>query len=158
MTSENEYVYKQRIWVLAIASMGPLVAFSPFIIGALGSMTVSGSCNEGNCAWAALPWLMFLTIPVGFVLYCVALFMFLVFVFRRIKKDTETSAREKRLRKYQFAWMLPALIPLLGILIGVGYDFYTGINFGLAAYAFSWLAIPAVAIWNKLERNSSDSN
>jgi hypothetical protein len=54
--------------------LSPLVAFSPFIVGfPLASLLCPQPANEGNCSWAALPWLAFLTIPAGGIMFIVGI-------------------------------------------------------------------------------------
>lgn len=61
-----------------IGWIGPLVAILPLVMGFVGSLTCPQPANEGNCAAAAAPWLMFLSIPFGFILGLVGLVIFIV--------------------------------------------------------------------------------
>ena len=52
--------------------ISPLVAFGPFIIGAVGGQLFCegglSAANEANCSFAALPWLSIVTLPAGLVI------------------------------------------------------------------------------------------
>lgn len=61
-----------------ISWIGPVVAFLPLVFGFLGSFTCPQPANEGNCAAAAAPWLMFFSVPFGFILGLVGLIIYTV--------------------------------------------------------------------------------
>jgi hypothetical protein len=66
--------------------LSPLLAVSPFLAGALLSLAFCGpDANEGNCSWAALPWLMFLTIPVGGLMFIIGLVILIVSLAKKIR-------------------------------------------------------------------------
>jgi hypothetical protein len=54
------------------------IAISPILIGIFGSIGCPQPANEGNCAAAAAPWLMFLSIPVGFIMGVVGIIIYFV--------------------------------------------------------------------------------
>jgi len=59
----------------------PLIAFSPIIYALIGVRSCPGgaaAANEGNCAAAAAPWLLFMTVPLGFVLGVAGLAMVII--------------------------------------------------------------------------------
>lgn len=67
--SDSPKFWSLKTGLLAMA-LAPLFAISPYIFGALLSVAFCGpDANEGNCAWAALPWFMFFTIPAAAVLF-----------------------------------------------------------------------------------------
>lgn len=52
--------------------IGAAIVFAPMIISAIGTSLFCGAnANEGNCGFAALPWLMFLSVPFGGILFIV---------------------------------------------------------------------------------------
>ena len=57
---------------------GPVIAFLPLVFGFIGSIGCPQPANEGNCAAAAAPWLMFLSIPFGFILGLVGVVIFFI--------------------------------------------------------------------------------
>ena len=67
--SNPRQFWSLKTGLLAMA-LAPLFAISPYIFGALLSLAFCGpDANEGNCAWAALPWFMFFTIPAAAVVF-----------------------------------------------------------------------------------------
>lgn len=57
----------------------PLFALSPFIVAWPLALVFCGpDANEGNCGFAALPWMMILTIPAGALMFIVGLVIFIV--------------------------------------------------------------------------------
>ena len=74
------YRSAQNTWrtglILLIAS--PLIAIAPIVIALIMVNTCPGgaaNANEGNCSWAALPWMMFMTVPAGAVLFIIGVVM-----------------------------------------------------------------------------------
>jgi len=57
--------------ILVIVFMG----VCPFVIGMIGGsiyeFTTGNTCHEGNCPWAALPWLCLISIPSAALLFVV---------------------------------------------------------------------------------------
>ena len=170
--SENITIYRRRITFLILASVAPFLAVSPFAIGYLGSLTVPGGCNESNCGWAVLPWFMFITVPAGFFLYVGTLIAAVFALAKRVAKTEETTAAEKKLKRYQLAWTLTAFSPLL-LLIGAlvastgntalicddagctqnlpGFERLAVLYLGGITIALSWPYLIAVAVWNKVK-------
>lgn len=65
---------KKPFWSVKTGALAmlvsPLVAIAPYVAGAFLSVVFCGpDANEGNCASAALPWLMFFTIPFGILMF-----------------------------------------------------------------------------------------
>ena len=64
---------------LLLAIIGGL---SPLIIGMVGGylteLLTNRSCHEGNCFFGALPWLMFLTIPVATLIFIIILIIAII--------------------------------------------------------------------------------
>lgn len=168
----NEVVYRKRILWLALAALSPIFAFSPLIVGMIGAAFVP-NCNESNCAFGVLGWFMFLTIPAGFVLFFVSLILFLTSLRHKISKAEAPTIRERKLKRYYFAWLAAALSPFV-ILVGVAI-FLTGptesyfneagggttlpdpeymivLFIGAALFVLSWLYLIAVAIWNRVKK------
>ena len=59
---------------LIMMAASPLLAIGPFLVGwPLATIFCPQPANEGNCSWAALPWMCILTIPAGGVLFIVGL-------------------------------------------------------------------------------------
>lgn len=59
--------------------LSPLLAVGPFLVGVAGAAVFCGpDANEGNCGFAALPWMMILTLPAGALMFIVGLVMFIV--------------------------------------------------------------------------------
>ena len=56
-----------------------LIGLSPFIIGYTGMQLsewfTEAPCHEGNCFWATLPWISFISIPVAIILLIIFLFI-----------------------------------------------------------------------------------
>jgi hypothetical protein len=176
----NIEIYRKRITALIFMSATPILAVSPFLIGWLGSLVTPGCTNEANCSWAALPWLMFLTIPGGVVFFILGFVRFLATLGTRITQSNDVTAQERRLKRYQFAWMATASGPLvlvlaivLSLFAGPGEicndnDVCTQSANGafvgalmIAAptlIAASWLYLIGVAIWNRLDKNTSAEN
>ena len=72
---------KTGFLVLALA---PLFAASPYIFGAFLSLVFCGpDANEGNCAWAALPWFMFFTVPAAAVMFIGGLIILIVSIVKK---------------------------------------------------------------------------
>ena len=70
---------------LLIMALSPLFAVSPYIFGALLSLAFCGpDANEGNCAWAALPWFMFFTIPIAAVMFIVGLVTLIISLAKKL--------------------------------------------------------------------------
>jgi hypothetical protein len=174
----NIEIYRKRITALISISASPILAVSPYLIGLLGSWVTPGCTNEANCGWAVLPWFMFLTIPAGVVFFILAFVGFLATLGSRITKSTPETPQERRLKRYQFAWMATASGPLLlvaalalSLFAGpvrdcneVCTETATGAFVGalmIAAptlIAASWLYLIGVAIWNRLDKNTSAEN
>jgi hypothetical protein len=67
--------------------LAPLFALSPFIVAwPLARVFCGPDANEGNCAWAAMPWFMFFTIPAAAVLFLVGLVIFIVSLAKKLLK------------------------------------------------------------------------
>jgi hypothetical protein len=176
----NIEIYRKRISALIFMSATPILAVSPFLIGWLGSLITPGCTNEANCGWAALPWLMFLTIPGGVVFFILGLIRFFATLGNRIIKSTQVTPQERRLKRYQFAWMATASGPLVLVLaivlslfagpIEICNDndvctqtangaFVGALMIGAPTLiAASWLYLLGVAIWNRLDKNASAGN
>jgi hypothetical protein len=72
---------------LLVLITSPILAILPYLAGALLSVLFCGpDANEGNCAWAALPWFMFLTIPAAVVMFFVGIIMMLIGVVKGTKR------------------------------------------------------------------------
>lgn len=70
---------------LIAMALAPLFALAPFILGAFMSAIFCGpDANEGNCAWAALPWFMFITIPVGALMFLAGLVILIVSLAKKL--------------------------------------------------------------------------
>lgn len=54
------------------------IAFSPIVIGLLGSLACPQPANEGNCAAAAAPWFIFFTFPAGFILGIISIVIYFI--------------------------------------------------------------------------------
>ena len=67
-----------------------IIAVSPFIIGYIGAtitnLITNESCNESNCFWGVIPWFLFITIPLGILLF---IFFILITIidFIKLKKN-----------------------------------------------------------------------
>lgn len=80
---------KRSFWSVKTGALAmilsPLLAVAPFLAGALLSLVFCGAdANEGNCAWAALPWFMFITIPVGALMFLAGLVIFIVSLAKKL--------------------------------------------------------------------------
>ena len=156
----NEDVYRKRITAFMMVSLAPILAIAPYLIGLIGSALTPGCTNEANCSWAALPWFMFATIPLGFVLVITGIVQFFVSLRFKVTKTTEKNLRERKLNRYYFAWMATAAGPLLIALCGI--LSITGIApasvatsllvTGAAIYSVAWVYLLVVVVWNKLTR------
>lgn len=72
---------------LLVLLTSPILAILPYLAGALLSALLCGpDANEGNCAWAALPWFMFLTIPAAVVMVFVGIIMMLIGLVKGTKR------------------------------------------------------------------------
>ena len=72
---------KTRKTGIILTLLAPIFAISPFLIALVMVRTCPGgaaNANEGNCGWAALPWFMFATIPIGAVIFVVGIVMLVV--------------------------------------------------------------------------------
>ena len=172
--TDNIAIYKKRIAALIFMSASPVLAVSPFLIGMAGSLVTPGCTNEANCGWAALPWLMFLTIPAAFVFFILGLVRFLATLTKKLTKTTNPTPEEVRLKRYYFGWMSTATGPLVLVLAGVlaffagptqicdAQDTCTQTSNGALVGAMaitapillvaSWLYLLGVAIWSKLTK------
>lgn len=78
LKNKKHYVTRFPLWLLFII----FFAFSPVIVGLVGgSLTelfTDETCNEANCIWAALPWLTFYTVPIGFTLLLIFLIIIII--------------------------------------------------------------------------------
>ncbi len=79
-----------RFWTaktgLLTMLLAPLLAVSPFLAGALLSLAFCGpDANEGNCGWAALPWFMFLTIPLGALMFIAGVVIVIVSLVKKVR-------------------------------------------------------------------------
>ena len=169
----NESIYRKRITFLAMASLAPLVAAAPFIIGLVGASFTPG-CNESNCTWGVLPWLTFFTAPAGFALFVFALIRFLASLRTKLTKTEPATPTEQKIRRYYFAWMATASGPLVLAIVLV-LSLYGG-PVGICDHndlctktangefvdalqiiaptliGLSWLYLLAVAIWNRVKK------
>ena len=76
--SKPSLVLNPKTGLLAMA-LSPVFAVMPLIAGAALSYVFCGSnANEGNCSWAALPWMMFLTIPLAGLMFIAGLVILIV--------------------------------------------------------------------------------
>lgn len=67
-----------------LAAAGVLLVIGPLLIGLVVSPLACGpDANEGNCSWAAVPWLTFFTAPVGFLVILAAVVLVIVGIVRR---------------------------------------------------------------------------
>ena len=81
--SNPRQFWSLKTGLLAMA-LAPLFAISPYIFGALLSVAFCGpDANEGNCAWAALPWFMFFTIPAAAVVFITGVVILIVSLVKR---------------------------------------------------------------------------
>ncbi len=72
---------KTRKTGIILTLLAPIFAISPFLIALVMVHTCPGgatNANEGNCGWAALPWLTFATIPMGAVIFVVGIVMLII--------------------------------------------------------------------------------
>lgn len=82
----EKYSWSVKTGALAML-VSPLVAIAPYVAGAFLSVVFCGpDANEGNCAWAAMPWFMFFTIPAAAVLFLVGLVIFIVSLAKKLLK------------------------------------------------------------------------
>jgi hypothetical protein len=59
--------------------LSPVFAVMPLIAGlALSRVFCGPDANEGNCGWAALPWAMFMTIPLAGLMFIAGLVILIV--------------------------------------------------------------------------------
>lgn len=73
---------------LLVLVVSPVIAILPYLAGALLSVLLCGpDANEGNCAWAALPWFMFLTIPAAVVMFFGGFITMLIGILRSNKRS-----------------------------------------------------------------------
>lgn len=86
LNNKKHYVTRLPLWLLIIVFIG----FSPLIIGLIGeSLTelfTNEPCNESNCFWGTLPWLMFYTIPIGLILMFIFFIVIIVDSVNLLKK------------------------------------------------------------------------
>ena len=76
--SNRSSVLNPKTGLLAMV-LSPVFAVMPFIAGAALSFVFCGSdANEGNCGWAALPWAMFITIPLAGLMFIAGLVILIV--------------------------------------------------------------------------------
>ena len=69
--------------------LAPLLAVGPLLVGAAGAAVFCGSgANEANCGFAVVPWLMYLSIPAGALLFVVGLVVFIVALVMAVVKKT----------------------------------------------------------------------
>ena len=116
---------------------------------------------------------MFITVPAGFLFYVGTLIAAVFALAKKTPKTDESSASEKKLKRYQLAWTLTAFSPLL-LLIGAlvastgntslicddtgctqnlpGFEHLAVIYLGGITLALSWPYLIAVAIWNKVRK------
>ena len=81
--SNPRQFWSLKTGLLAMA-LAPLFAISPYIFGALLSVAFCGpDANEGHCAWAALPWFMFFTIPAAAVVFITGVVILIVSLVKR---------------------------------------------------------------------------
>ena len=65
--------------------LAPLLAVGPLLVGAAGAAVFCGSgANEANCGFAVVPWLMYLTLPAGALMFIVGLVILLVSLAKKI--------------------------------------------------------------------------
>jgi uncharacterized BrkB/YihY/UPF0761 family membrane protein len=168
----NEAIYRKRITWLLITSLAPIFAFAPALIGIAGSSLIPG-CNESNCGLGVLPWATFMTAPIGFVAFIFGLIMFLISLKNKISKAVEQTPREKKLKRYYFAWMATALSPLvLGVSVIIfftlvfaslcnetacnptfqGAEFQIYFSLGTLVVVAPWLHLGGLWIWNKFKK------
>lgn len=169
----NEAIYRKRITFLAMASLAPLLAATPFIIGIIGA-SLTPNCNEANCGWGVLPWFTFFTVPAGFVFFVFALIRFLASLRTRLNKNEVAIPTEQKIRRYYFAWMATASGPLVLAIVLVlslfagpvgicdvndvctktanGYFVDALLIIAPTLIGLSWLYLLAVAIWNRVKK------
>lgn len=83
---KKHYITRFPLWILIII----LFLFSPLIVGLIGGslseLFTDQACNEANCFWAALPWLMFYTVPIGLVLLLIFFIIIIIDSFTLLNK------------------------------------------------------------------------
>ena len=83
--SANGRFWTAKTGLLTIL-LAPLLAVSPFLAGALLSLAFCGpDANEGSCGWAALPWFMFLTIPLGALMLIAGVVIVIVSLVKKVR-------------------------------------------------------------------------
>jgi MFS family permease len=143
----NLEIYRNRIIGLAVISAAPIIAVAPYLIALVGSALTPGCTNEANCSWAALPWFMLLTIPIGIIVAIAGLVFFIIALFQRLRKNSDKSNREKWRRRYYFSWLLTAFGPLSLFLVQTNLE--SAIRL---IYTTTGLILLAVILWNLLEK------
>jgi len=80
--SSNKLVSPKTGVVMMLAA--PVLVVLPFFAAiTLGRLFCGPDANESNCGWSALPWLTFITLPAGFVLFVAG---FVVLIISLVKK------------------------------------------------------------------------
>lgn len=76
--TNKHYITRVPIGLAAIIFLG----IFPIVTGFLGawlSQTLTGTpCNEGNCVWAVLPWLLMFTLPIAAFVLLIYLIIILI--------------------------------------------------------------------------------
>ena len=84
--NKRHYLTRLPLWILIIVFFGS----SPVIVGLVGAglteFITGESCNEGNCIWGTLPWLMFYSVPIGVILLIAFIVIMIVDSFLLFKK------------------------------------------------------------------------
>lgn len=70
---KNSGIIKAGAWLAGLALP---FGISPLVLGLiLAPLTCGADANEANCGAAVLPWFMFMTIPLGFLMFIAGLVM-----------------------------------------------------------------------------------
>ena len=84
--NKKHYLTRLPIWLLIIIVIG----LSPIIVDLVGAgifeRFTGEVCNEGNCFWGALPWLMFYSVPFAIIPLLIYLVIIIVDSFQLLKK------------------------------------------------------------------------
>lgn len=68
LKNKKHYLTRLPFWFLIIVVFGLSPIIVSFIGGGLTELITGEACNEGNCFFGGLPWLMLYTVPIGIIL------------------------------------------------------------------------------------------
>jgi hypothetical protein len=158
----NIEIYVKRITAFKIVNLAHILAIAPGLIFFIG-FPLSDCNHVATCSWASIPYLMFGTVPLGFVLMIYGIVRFFVSLRFKLTKTNEKTPRERKLKRYLFAWVATAAAPIMIVLLLCSVFVFVGLPISSsvgdilliiisAIFVLPWVYLLVVAVWNRPTR------